>query len=224
MARSRIFRSATRASTCPIAATTCEREPMLKALLARAHQGHRTMAYPAGAPPPMPERFRGLPALDPAKCPEGCRSCADVCPTDANYSAVAATTDNGVSIALATPTVAVSDNASSSLKTGGTLIFSATVTGPTGGTTPSGTGTWTITGGASSCSSSTPAAGGANVATYTWSITSVKAASTYSGSCALAADANYRAVAATTDNGVARAMDTPLSVVAVSDNASSSLK
>src|ERR1017187_1600726 len=83
MARSRIFRSATRASTCPIAATTCEREPMLKALLARAHQGHRTMAYPAGAPPPMPERFRGLPALDPAKCPEGCRSCADVCPTDA---------------------------------------------------------------------------------------------------------------------------------------------
>ena len=56
---------------------------MLKALLARAHQGHRTMAYPAGEPPPMPERFRGLPALDPSKCPDGCRSCADVCPTDA---------------------------------------------------------------------------------------------------------------------------------------------
>lgn len=55
---------------------------MLKALLARAHQGHRTLAYPAGDPP-MPERFRGLPALDPSKCPNGCRSCADVCPTDA---------------------------------------------------------------------------------------------------------------------------------------------
>jgi Ni,Fe-hydrogenase III small subunit/ferredoxin len=56
---------------------------MLKALLARAHQGHRTTAYPAGDPPPVPERFRGLPALDSARCPDGCRSCADVCPTDA---------------------------------------------------------------------------------------------------------------------------------------------
>jgi Ni,Fe-hydrogenase III small subunit/Pyruvate/2-oxoacid:ferredoxin oxidoreductase delta subunit len=56
---------------------------MLKSLLARAHQGHRTMAYPAGDPPPMPDRFRGAPALDPARCPDGCRSCADVCPTDA---------------------------------------------------------------------------------------------------------------------------------------------
>ena len=56
---------------------------MLKALLARAHQGYRTMAYPAGEPPALPERFRGAPALDPSKCPDGCRSCADVCPTDA---------------------------------------------------------------------------------------------------------------------------------------------
>jgi Ni,Fe-hydrogenase III small subunit/NAD-dependent dihydropyrimidine dehydrogenase PreA subunit len=31
----------------------------------------------------MPDRFRGLPTLDPTKCPDGCRSCADVCPTDA---------------------------------------------------------------------------------------------------------------------------------------------
>jgi len=56
---------------------------MLKSLLARAHQGHRTTAYPSGEPPAMPERFRGAPALDPAKCPDGCRSCAGVCPTDA---------------------------------------------------------------------------------------------------------------------------------------------
>jgi len=56
---------------------------MLKALLARARQGHRTMAYPAGDPPPLPELFRGAPALDPSRCPEGCRACADVCPTDA---------------------------------------------------------------------------------------------------------------------------------------------
>jgi Ni,Fe-hydrogenase III small subunit/formate hydrogenlyase subunit 6/NADH:ubiquinone oxidoreductase subunit I len=68
---------------------------MLKALLARAHQGHRTMAYPAGASPALPERFRGAPALDPSKCPEGCRSCADVCPTDAIPEAGPLTLDLG---------------------------------------------------------------------------------------------------------------------------------
>jgi Ni,Fe-hydrogenase III small subunit/NAD-dependent dihydropyrimidine dehydrogenase PreA subunit len=56
---------------------------MLKALLARARQGHRTTAFPEGEPPALPERFRGAPALDPAKCPDGCASCADACPTDA---------------------------------------------------------------------------------------------------------------------------------------------
>jgi Ni,Fe-hydrogenase III small subunit/NAD-dependent dihydropyrimidine dehydrogenase PreA subunit len=55
---------------------------MLQALLARLHQGHRTLPYPA-AVPPLPDRFRGLPVLDPSKCPDGCRACADACPTDA---------------------------------------------------------------------------------------------------------------------------------------------
>jgi Ni,Fe-hydrogenase III small subunit/NAD-dependent dihydropyrimidine dehydrogenase PreA subunit len=56
---------------------------MLKALLARARQGHRTMRYPDDAPPPMPTHFRGAPAIDPSKCPDGCRACAEACPTDA---------------------------------------------------------------------------------------------------------------------------------------------
>ncbi len=56
---------------------------MLRALLARFHQGHRTMAYPSGDPPLPPERFRGLPRLDAAKCQEGCQECGEVCPTDA---------------------------------------------------------------------------------------------------------------------------------------------
>jgi Ni,Fe-hydrogenase III small subunit/formate hydrogenlyase subunit 6/NADH:ubiquinone oxidoreductase subunit I len=56
---------------------------MLKILNERLRQGHRTMAFPAGDPPTMPDRFRGLPVVDATKCPDGCRACADACPTDA---------------------------------------------------------------------------------------------------------------------------------------------
>src|SRR4051794_7578930 len=55
---------------------------MLQVLLARLKQGHRTNPYPAG-PATLPDRFRGLPVVDTAKCPDGCRSCAEACPTDA---------------------------------------------------------------------------------------------------------------------------------------------
>jgi Ni,Fe-hydrogenase III small subunit/Pyruvate/2-oxoacid:ferredoxin oxidoreductase delta subunit len=55
---------------------------MLKLLLARFQQGHRTTQYPNTAPT-LPDRFRGGPALDASKCPEGCRDCIDACPTDA---------------------------------------------------------------------------------------------------------------------------------------------
>ncbi len=41
---------------------------MLKALLARVRQGRRTIAFPDAAPS-LPDRFRGRPELDPAKCP-----------------------------------------------------------------------------------------------------------------------------------------------------------
>ncbi len=41
------------------------------------------MSWPDGDPPKLPERYRGLPVIDAAKCPPGCRVCADVCPTDA---------------------------------------------------------------------------------------------------------------------------------------------
>lgn len=52
---------------------------MLKAILARFRQGHRTMTYPAELPA-LPPRFRGLPLLDPATCSNGCRSCVENCP------------------------------------------------------------------------------------------------------------------------------------------------
>jgi len=56
---------------------------MIRAVMARLHQGHRTMTWPDGPAPELPARFRGLPVLDAAKCPSGCRECVDACPTEA---------------------------------------------------------------------------------------------------------------------------------------------
>lgn len=58
---------------------------MIKAILTRFRQGHRTMVYP-DAPQPLPPRFRGLPLLDASLCADGCRACADSCP----YGAISA--------------------------------------------------------------------------------------------------------------------------------------
>jgi len=52
---------------------------MLKTMLARLHQKHRTMKYP-DEEPQLPELFRGYPLLLPEKCPDGCRECATACP------------------------------------------------------------------------------------------------------------------------------------------------
>jgi Ni,Fe-hydrogenase III small subunit/ferredoxin len=55
---------------------------MLKAFLARLQEGQRTIPFPEGAPP-LPDRFRGLPVIDAAKCPADCRACVEACPTGA---------------------------------------------------------------------------------------------------------------------------------------------
>lgn len=67
---------------------------MSKVFLARFRQGHRTTPFPASLPS-LPDRFRGLPRIDSARCPTGCRACADACPTGA-----IATGDGGVRIDL----------------------------------------------------------------------------------------------------------------------------
>ena len=55
---------------------------MMHILLSRWRQGHRTLPYPKELPA-LPDRFRGLPRIQVEKCPEGCRLCADACPTAA---------------------------------------------------------------------------------------------------------------------------------------------
>jgi Ni,Fe-hydrogenase III small subunit/formate hydrogenlyase subunit 6/NADH:ubiquinone oxidoreductase subunit I len=56
--------------------------PMLEIIKTRLSQGHRTTKFP-DAPLTMPERYRGRPALDASKCPEGCAECVGACPTNA---------------------------------------------------------------------------------------------------------------------------------------------
>ena len=56
---------------------------MLNILNERIKQGYRTIPFPAGEMPKLPERYRGMPVIDSTKCPNGCAKCAEACPTDA---------------------------------------------------------------------------------------------------------------------------------------------
>jgi Ni,Fe-hydrogenase III small subunit/ferredoxin len=56
---------------------------VLDTFLHRFSQGCRTMAYPKGPPPPLPERHGGALRVDSSACAEGCAACVEVCPTEA---------------------------------------------------------------------------------------------------------------------------------------------
>ena len=58
---------------------------MIQEIVARVQQKHRTMRYPDGAPPPLPDRFRGRPVVDPARCVTGCHACETACPSGVQY-------------------------------------------------------------------------------------------------------------------------------------------
>ncbi len=55
---------------------------MIKVLLERLRQGHRTIRFPDPRLE-LPARFRGRPVVDPLKCRSGCSACVQVCPTNA---------------------------------------------------------------------------------------------------------------------------------------------
>ena len=52
---------------------------MFRVLKARFQQKYRTMKYPAGPAPELPDRYLGRPVLA-GTCAEGCSACADACP------------------------------------------------------------------------------------------------------------------------------------------------
>lgn len=56
---------------------------MIDVLLARLQQHHRTMKYPDGPAPALPDRFAGKPLILSKDCPADCRLCSDACPTQA---------------------------------------------------------------------------------------------------------------------------------------------
>src|SRR5262245_33126549 len=56
---------------------------MFRIALARLQQKHRTMRFPDGPAPALPDHFRGRPAIDADRCPQGCEECARACPTGA---------------------------------------------------------------------------------------------------------------------------------------------
>ena len=56
---------------------------MLDILWARLQQKHRTIKFPDGPPPALPDRYQGRPAVFPEKCTPSCNRCEGVCPTGA---------------------------------------------------------------------------------------------------------------------------------------------
>jgi len=113
-------------------------------------------------------------------------------------------------VAKTTPTIAVT-NVPTNPTLGNPVVFTAMVTGPAGGPTPTGAVTWTLTGPVTSCASTTGPTGTTNVATYTCTL-ATSGAGAYSAKAAFASDANYSAVTSNTDSFTV-APATPTNVV-----------
>ena len=56
---------------------------VIDTIVHRLKRGRETMAYPNGPAPALPDRHGGALRVDSSKCPDGCRECVSVCPTEA---------------------------------------------------------------------------------------------------------------------------------------------
>jgi hypothetical protein len=119
-------------------------------------------------------------------------------PGDSNYNSITSAIDTAV-VAPATPTNVVTDSAPSVL--GSTVVYTATVTGPSGAPTPTGTITWTVTGPNSPSCASSVLSGSGNTATATCTLVATRAGS-YTAKASLPASANYNAVVSAVDTVV----------------------
>ncbi len=132
---------------------------------------------------------------------------------DTNYSSLSATTPISLVVAKAAPTIAVT-SAPASPVFGGTITYTATVSGIVGATAPAGSIAWTVTGAATSCLSHTgPIAGiSANQTLFTCTVAASPAGS-YSASAAYSGDSNYTSLAATAPIAVVISQVTPTAVL-----------
>jgi Ni,Fe-hydrogenase III small subunit/Pyruvate/2-oxoacid:ferredoxin oxidoreductase delta subunit len=55
---------------------------MIKSVISRIRQKHRTISYPKEIPA-LPDRFNGKPVIDSSKCNDDCHLCIDICPVEA---------------------------------------------------------------------------------------------------------------------------------------------
>ena len=56
---------------------------MFDIIWARLQQKHRTIGFPDGPAPPLPDRYQGRPIVYPEMCDPGCGRCEQICPTGA---------------------------------------------------------------------------------------------------------------------------------------------
>ncbi len=56
---------------------------MFEILKTRLQQKYRTLSYPDGPAPSLPDRFAGRPEMTADACEDGCRRCVDACPVAA---------------------------------------------------------------------------------------------------------------------------------------------
>ena len=68
---------------------------MLDTLLARIQQKHRTMKFPDGPPPELPDRYMGRPLINSKYCPSDCARCVEICSTQAITKAEGLSLDLG---------------------------------------------------------------------------------------------------------------------------------
>jgi hypothetical protein len=140
-------------------------------------------------------------------------------PGDNNYFSAGPSAD-GVNISKVIPSVFVSTStATTSL--GSSFTFSATVTGPNGGQTPTGTATWTITGiSGISCASTTGPTGITSSVIYTC-LVNAKVAGTYLPLFTYNADGDANYLPTSPQSGASTIVGTATPNISVVANASS---